>query len=129
MLYERWRTAISSEVFLAPFTDESFCEITRRYIAEIGLGGDVSVADFDEVVRAARASSRAARWQRYFLDGMRASGDWLVHLERSPSLPYREYVRAQLRLRLALRWMRGTAVTPPAHPPAPPPRAPVADRQ
>jgi hypothetical protein len=110
-LYRRWRTAISSDLFLAPFTDESFCEMTRHYVAEIGRGGDISLADVDEVVRAARESPRAAHWKRYFLDGLRASRDWLVRLERSPSLPYREYVRARLRLGLALHGRRHTRLT------------------
>lgn len=102
-LYTRWRAVLSSELFLAPFTDDRFRELTRAYIAQIGGSEDVSAADFDEVVRAARDAPRAARWKRRFLDGLRANRDWIVRLERSPSLPYREYVRGRLRLLLAVR--------------------------
>ncbi|NBB70423.1 MAG: hypothetical protein GVY33_08880 [Alphaproteobacteria bacterium] len=100
-LYARWRQALHSPLFLAPFTDDRFCALTRAYIDALGHGADVALADLDTVVRAARGSERAARWKRRFLDGLRAGRALLVELERSPSRPYREYLRARLRLRLA----------------------------
>ena len=101
-LYTRWRQASNSPLFLAPFTDDRFCALTRAYIDTYGDGADVAPADLDAVVRAARGSELAARWKRRFLDGLRAGGRaLLVELERSPSRPYREYLRARLRLRLA----------------------------
>lgn len=100
-LYGRWRQALNSPLFLAPFTDDRFCALSRAYIDALGDGADVALADLDTVVQAARGSERAARWKRRFLDGLRAGRALLVELERSPSRPYREYLRARLRLRLA----------------------------
>lgn len=102
-LYSRWSELETSGIFLAPFTDPRFVELTRAYIDHIGKGHDIISADLDKVVGLALASPTAARLKRRFLDGLRRSRPLLAELERSPSLPYREFLRARLRGRLALR--------------------------
>lgn len=102
-LYRRWSELATSGTFLAPFTDPHFVELTRAYIDHIGKGHDIISTDLDKVVGLAQASPTAGRLKRRFLDGLRRSRPLLAELERSPSLPYREFLRARLRVRLALR--------------------------
>ncbi len=92
-LYRRWTAALDEPLFLAPFTDAAFVAAARAYVERIGHGLDVTAADLERVVSAARAEPAADRLRRRTLVPLRRARHHLEQLEREPRRPVREWLR------------------------------------